>query len=262
MLNPQGGVSVLQGDRAQGLHEWLDGLPEPICFVVDEKGFELQHEWYEATGQTFNFYGLPAELRYQMLELAFGYELYPVLQDWRFGRGTTDAIKCGASRHAIRSIVAKPYHKILSIETDMSTRMWEYAHKVIRKCFMEYYFLRLYIEHLSNAPFRLDTLQNLELQFTNYEFVLLSGMKAVPFRIHHDQNWEQATILRDIPRLIFGVYGSAPLSWITAMIPGSGRAPSEDTMAWNLGLQTRGGTTASGKGSTIVTPSRSLAKEH
>lgn len=42
MLNPEGGVSVLRGDHVQDLGEWLEGLAEPVCSVVDGKGFELQ----------------------------------------------------------------------------------------------------------------------------------------------------------------------------------------------------------------------------
>lgn len=128
--------------------------------------------------------------------------MYPIPRDWRFGQGTLDAYDCGAPRHAIRTIVAAPHHNVLSVEKNMSTRMWEYAHKVTRKCFMERVLLRGYVEQLPNAPFRLDTLQNLELNFTNREFAVFFGMKAVPFRLHHHPDeWQQATILKEIPAL-------------------------------------------------------------
>lgn len=207
MLGDSGGVSVLAEDHVEELAGWLESLPPPICSVSDCKGFKMQDAWYTATGQTYNFMGLPAEIRLHILELSFGYDIYPTRDNMIFGAGSSEGEFENAKRHAIRKIVPALEKNVLMLEKEMSVKMWEWTHKLTRKCFAIPLYFGQYLTALPKAKFRLDTLQILELQFTNQEYLCYFGVRVVPFRDHSDSTtdapflWQRAKVFKEIPSL-------------------------------------------------------------
>lgn len=94
---------------------------------------------------------------------------------------------------------------MLLLEKETSSKLWDYLHKRTRKCFLRREYFRDYIHKmLPHAPMRLETLQILELSFSNKELVQFFGMNLVPFRYvaqRYPAFWQEARVLKALPML-------------------------------------------------------------
>ena len=87
-LNPVNNSQVLVQDQQTfvDLKEWLKSLPSPTCNITGQRGYDLMLQWWTATNQVCSIMEVTAEVRIQILEHAFGYDIYPSQRYLRGGR--------------------------------------------------------------------------------------------------------------------------------------------------------------------------------
>ena len=205
-------VWVQDRNRFVPLKEWLTTLPAPVCSVTGKAGYASQYNWWKETGQTFQIMDLPAELRIQIMEAAFGYDVYPSTSsfatgDLYLGEGSDQQfgyIDDFSTYNPTLKRVDGPNIAALLVSKTIHSEILDYVRTGTCKCFGSRVSCYSYLLRDSPPPIQFEHLHIVEMHMMNSEYIQFFGIEASPFKdrgLFNYQLWQEAVKLTTLPNL-------------------------------------------------------------
>ena len=196
-------ILVHDDDQVLDFEIWLQTLPPATCSVTGGKGHSLLHGWWMSKGKPFRFTDLPAELSLSILELSYGFDIYPDHRNWLHGRGNKNDGNPWPELDF--RVVPAPNLSVLTLDKATAKHMRKYSWELTCKCFSHSYELDSYVQELPRMPLQLAHLTILELNFETTDYIYFFGVKVAPFPVASQQGrggaWCGAAVLRSLPSL-------------------------------------------------------------
>ncbi|KAF2000618.1 hypothetical protein P154DRAFT_465878, partial [Amniculicola lignicola CBS 123094] len=186
------------------IKQWLLTLANPKL-LEERAGIKAMNQWWPRNGQFFNLMGLPAELRYMILEQAVAPEVYPLSQSITDLRAYKEAsatdleqsllvLGIGYSRHLIRrgsalsSLmnytevfedlpgVPPPCLDVLLTNKKVHEEALQAVWNTSRKCFLAPVFFDLAVKSGVGPALKYNILGRIRLNFTNKSWFEFFGV--------------------------------------------------------------------------------------
>jgi hypothetical protein len=203
LIPTSGQVMVLDQESFQDLEEWLEALPQNVCSVTGEAGFDRLWNWYKATDQIYTILNLPVELWTSIFEIAFARAVYPHPPYQPWGQGSGECVPWHPAHYRWR--VPRPNISVLMLNKAVHNALRSYITNGIRKCFTHLTSLEYY-KTLSDMGQFGGQLVNLELSFSLREYIYFFDADIRPFRqwkgsLDVSRYSGKASILSQLPAL-------------------------------------------------------------
>ena len=196
-------VLVQDRDTMIDLEEWLCALPSNTLSLTTEAGYRMMLQWWKETSQVFPIMSLPAELRIEVLENTYGFDVYP---NFHGGLGDGSRSEKKGSYGGTLRRVDPPFPAVLRLKKQIYAELEKYVLNRTCKCFQASMNYIQYLRRSMQNPSLFDTLQTLELDLSFREYIYFFAVPLVPFRYLGDEIFEsrffaEASALVQLPAL-------------------------------------------------------------
>ncbi|KAF2173355.1 hypothetical protein M409DRAFT_15640 [Zasmidium cellare ATCC 36951] len=206
-------LMCLNGEDWVSLDSYLSALKTPKGQIRrGQKGIEQQQACWSKNGKSFNFLGLPAELRDGVYENLIPQDVYPVTYAHGivpFGHGSERLLQCPQQRYRkhdpTHKIVPQPDIAVVGTCRQLKSEVDRFLEIETSKCFTEPSNLNQFIHKLGD-PDKFNNFSHVELDFSHRDYMHFFKVEVPPFPQMSDKFGkvgapDLAATLRDLPHI-------------------------------------------------------------